>query len=308
MKVLITGGAGFIGSHIVDKLIQDNFEVVVVDNLSSGCLENLPNPNIKFYQKDILTDELNEIFDFERPDYCIHLAAQTSVVKSIQNPVFDSQLNVVASIKLIELCKQYKIKKFIVSSTAAVYGTPKYLPVDENHPTEPISYYGLSKLAMEKFVQLSGVPYVIFRFANVYGPRQASSQESGVVAIFNNKMLKNEPINIFGNGEQIRDFVYVEDIAQACVLALENESLINQVLNYSTNKGITVNELFDIMKEEYNYSLSVNYLPERDGDIKDSILSNKKTIDLLEIAENTTIHSGIKKLKDYYTKREEVNA
>ena len=312
MKVLITGGAGFIGSHIVDKLLQDNCNVIVVDNLSSGSLENLPknfdlNSNFKFYPKDILNDSLSDIFEAEKPDFCIHLAAQTSVVKSVQNPIFDAQMNIEATIKLLEICKKYEIKKFITASSAAVYGTPQYLPIQESHPAEPISNYGLSKLTMEKYIQLSGLDYIIFRFANVYGPRQASSKESGVVAIFNDLMIKNDKINIYGDGEQIRDFVYVEDIAQACLLALKNEQLLNEVINVSTGVGVTINELFNYMKELYNYQKAPNYLSVREGDIKDSILSNERAVNLISGFETTNIKVGIKQLRDFYCK-EGINA
>lgn len=304
MNVLITGGVGFIGSHIVDKLLQNNHKVIIVDNLSSGTLDNIQNPNdISFYQKDIVTDDLTEIFETQKPDFCIHLAAQTSVTKSFANPIFDANSNIIASIKLLDLCKKYKVKKFITSSTAAVYGMPQYLPVDEKHSTIPISYYGLSKLTMEKYIQLYNIPYVIFRFANVYGPRQNSSQESGVIAIFNNKMLNNQPIDIYGDGNQIRDFVYVEDIANAVVSAIENEMAKNQIINYSTNEGITINELFSLMREIYDYQLEPNYLPEREGDIKDSILSNEKAKAFLGNMTITNIKSGVEKLKKYYTEQ-----
>lgn len=312
MNVLITGGAGFIGSHIVDKLLQDNCKVIVVDNLSSGSLENLPenfdlNSNLKFYQKDILNDDLSDVFEIEKPDFCIHLAAQTSVIKSVQDSVNDAQLNIIATLKLLELCKNHNIKKFITASSAAVYGMPQQLPIDETHSTVPISNYGLSKLTMEKYIQLSGLNHVIFRFANVYGPRQASSQESGVIAIFNDLMIKDEQINIYGDGEQIRDFVYVEDIAQACLLALQNEQLQNEVINVSTGVGITINKLFNYMKNLYNYKKAPNYLPTREGDIKDSILSNKKALKLISGFETTDIKNGIKQLRNFYCK-EEINA
>ena len=306
MNVLITGGAGFIGSHIVDELLNINANVTVVDNLSSGSLSNLPSDlletgNIKFYKKDILSDDLYEVFEADRPQYVIHLAAQTSIVRSIENPIFDAQMNIVGSAKLMELCKEYQIKKFLMASTAAVYGKPQYLPIDENHPTEPISYYGLSKLTMEKYVQLSEVPYLIFRFSNVYGERQSSSKESGVISIFNDKMLKKEPINIYGDGSQVRDFVYVKDIAKVCVSSLQRDDLYNQVINYSSNKGITINELFKLMKDVYSYELEATYLEERKGDIKESLLSNKKTFDLISNITLTDLNSGIVAMKNSYS-------
>ena len=309
MRILVTGGAGFIGSHIVDKLLQNDYKVIIVDNLSSGSLENLPcNSNLKFYQKDILTDDLSEIFETEKPDFCIHLAAQTSVIKSIENPINDAELNITGTIKLIEHCKKYNIKKFVTASSAAVYGQPQYLPVDETHQTKPISYYGLSKLTMENYVKLSCIPYLIFRFANVYGPRQASSKESGVISIFNDYMIKSEPINIYGNGEQIRDFVYVEDIAEICTLAIKNDKFINQTLNISTNKGVSINELFNLMKNLYKYPLNATHLPTRVGDIKDSILSNTNLITLTPNYQFTDINNGVKKLREYYLKVGGVNA
>lgn len=298
-KVLITGGAGFIGSHIVEKLLENNYNVIIIDNLSSGSIENIPNSDtLKFYQLNIEKDDLELVFQKETPDYVIHLAAQTSVNFSISHPYYDANMNVMASIKLLELCKKYNIRKFITASSAAIYGNPKYLPIDENHPTEPMSQYGLSKLTMEKYIKLSGIPYIIFRFSNAYGPRQKSSKESGVVAIFNNAMKNNEPINIYGDGEQIRDFIYVEDIANICIKAI-NSNVENEIINFSTNKGVSLNQLFKVMKSLYNYTLNANYLPERIGDIKNSILSNDKAYNLLKFTNYTKLEKGLEILSNY---------
>lgn len=298
-KVLITGGAGFIGSHIVEKLLENNYNVIIIDNLSSGSIENIPNSDtLKFYQLNIEKDDLELVFQKETPDYVIHLAAQTSVNFSISHPYYDANMNVIASIKLLELCKKYNIRKFITASSAAIYGNPKYLPIDENHPTEPMSQYGLSKLTMEKYIKLSGIPYIIFRFSNAYGPRQKSSKESGVVAIFNNAMKNNEPINIYGDGEQIRDFIYVEDIANICIKAI-NSNVENEIINFSTNKGVSLNQLFKVMKSLYNYTLNANYLPERIGDIKNSILSNDKAYNLLKFTNYTKLEKGLEILANY---------
>lgn len=298
-KVLVTGGAGFIGSHIVEKLLENNYDVIIIDNLSSGSIENIPNSDtLKFYQLNIEKDDLELIFQKEAPDYVIHLATQTSVNFSISHPYYDANMNVMASIKLLELCKKYNIRKFITASSAAIYGNPKYLPIDENHPTEPMSQYGLSKLTMEKYIKLSGIPYIIFRFSNAYGPRQKSSKESGVVAIFNNAMKNNEPINIYGDGEQIRDFIYVEDIANICIKAI-NSNVENEIINFSTNKGVSLNQLFKVMKSLYNYTLNANYLPERIGDIKNSILSNDKAYNLLKFTNYTKLEKGLEILANY---------
>ena len=160
-KVLVTGGAGFIGSHIVDKLLDNNYKVVVVDNLSSGSIDNLrKSENLKFCLADINDNQTEDIFESEKPDYVIHLAAQTSVTFSVKNPIEDARTNILGSINIIELSKKYNVRKFLASSSAAVYGMPKYLPVDENHPTEPISQYGLSKLTMENYIKLLLIPVV----------------------------------------------------------------------------------------------------------------------------------------------------
>ncbi len=297
-KVIITGGAGFIGSHITDNLLQNNYSTVVLDNLSSGDEANLKNSDkLKLYRINIEKDDLEKIFETERPDYVIHLAAQTSVNYSITNSYFDADMNIMATIRLLDVCRKYNVKKFVAASSAAVYGNPKYLPVDENHSTEPMSPYGLSKLTMEKYIQFSNVPYIIFRFSNAYGPRQKSSKESGVVAIFDKAMKENTQINIYGDGAQIRDFIYVQDIANICVKVLESD-IKNEIINFSTNKGVTLNELFFEMSKIYNYKQKPNYLPKRKGDIKDSILSNKKALKILGNTEFTDYKKGLKDLRE----------
>ena len=296
---LITGGAGFIGSHITDKLLNNDYEVVVIDDFSSGKLSNLTqSPNIQVFKENILSNNIGAIFAETKPDYVIHLAAQTSVNYSITHTYTDAEINIMASIRLLEICKKYKIKKFITASSAAVYGIPHYLPIDENHPTEPISQYGLSKLTMERYVKLSGIPYIIFRFSNAYGPRQCSSKESGVIAIFSKAMKNNEQINIFGDGSQIRDFIYVNDIADICVKILDS-NIVNKIINFSTNEGISLNKLFYEMANLYSYSKKANYLSEREGDIKDSILSNKKVLELFPNLKYTKLEEGLKNLKEY---------
>ncbi len=295
-KILITGGAGFIGSHIAEKLYKF-YKVIIVDNLSSGCMENLPkSEELTLYKLNIEKDDIEKVFETEKPDFVIHLAAQTSVNYSVQNPYTDANINIMASIRLLEICKKYKIKKFIAASSAAVYGNPQYIPIDENHPTEPMSQYGLSKLVMEKYIQLSGLPYIIFRFSNAFGPKQKSSKESGVIAIFNNAMKNNKQINIYGNGEQIRDFIYVADIASVCQKAIESD-IKNEIINFSTNRGISINYLFNKMADLYNFKYRANYLPERIGDIKDSILSNRKAIDLFGNIDFTSLQTGLNALK-----------
>jgi len=297
-KILVTGGAGFIGSHVVENLLAKNHSVCVIDNLSTGKLENLPESNgLKFYRQDICENSLEGVFEKEKPDFVIHLAAQVSVSNSVSDPYVDAQTNILGSINLLRLSKTYNVKKFVAASSAAVYGVPKSLPINENHPTKPISPYGLSKITMERYIRLSGVPYIIFRFSNAYGARQYLSKESGVISIFDKVMKNNEQINIFGDGAQIRDFIYVGDIAEVFEKAVMSD-LNNETLNFSTNKGVTVNELFLMMCEIYGYKKAPIFLPEREGEIRDSILSNEKVVRLLGYDKFKTLSEGLECLKN----------
>lgn len=293
-NVLITGGAGFIGSHVGDLLVKNGYNVIVVDNLSSGFEKNLNN-KIKFYNLDINSAELENVFKENNIDYVFHLAAQPSVSFSTAHPKEDAIENIIASINVLNFSKKYGVKKFITASTAAVYGVPKKLPVDEKHDTTCLSFYGVSKLTMEKYIELFGIDYIIFRFANVYGPRQSAHGEAGVVAIFADKMKNNQDIKIHGDGEQTRDFVYVEDIAKVCVLALEKD-VKNEIVNVSTNTGISVNKLFEVMGDKCNYKKIPIYEPERPGDIKHSILDNRKCISLFGFTPKTSIETGLYEL------------
>lgn len=293
-NVLITGGAGFIGSHLGDLLIEKGYNVFVADNLSSGDNNNL-NKKAKFYNLDINSPDLENIFKENQIDYVFHFAAQASVSFSTKNPTEDATENILGSINVLKYSKKYSVKKFITSSTAAVYGIPEYLPVDEKHPTTCLSFYGLSKLTMEKYTELFGIDYIIFRFANVYGPRQSAHGEAGVVAIFADKMKKGEEIIIHGDGEQTRDFVYVSDIAEVCINAIQSK-VKNEIINVSTDKAISINKLFELMADEYNYKKTPIYTKERFGDIKHSILDNKKCSELLGLTPATSVKKGLKAL------------
>lgn len=295
-NVLITGGAGFIGSHVGDLLIEKGYHVFVVDNLSSGCDYNL-NKHVKFYNLDINSPKLEDVFKENKIDYVFHFAAQASVSFSTKNPTEDATENILGSINVLKFSKKYGAKKLITASTAAVYGVPEYLPVDENHSTKCLSFYGLSKLTMEKYIELFGVDYIIFRLANVYGPRQSANGEAGVVAIFADKMRNNEEIEIHGDGEQTRDFVYVLDVAQTCIRAIQS-NVKNEIINVSTNKAISINKLFEFMGSKYNYNKKPNYGEERLGDIKHSILNNEKCKNLLCFVPETPIEEGLNDLVD----------
>ncbi|MDO8690820.1 MAG: NAD-dependent epimerase/dehydratase family protein, partial [Dehalococcoidia bacterium] len=219
MKVLVTGGAGFIGSHVVDGLIAQGHRVVVVDNLSTGSRDNL-NPQAFFYEVDIRSPQLVEVFAQERPDLVDHHAAQMSVNRSVQNPREDAEINVLGSLNVIECCRNFGVKKVVYISTGgAMYGEPQYLPCDEAHPINPLSPYGVTKHNAEHYLftyrHLYGLNYTVLRYPNVYGPRQDPLGEAGVVAIFTGKMLEGQQAVINGSGEQERDFVYVADLVEA---------------------------------------------------------------------------------------------
>lgn len=237
MKILVTGGAGFIGSHVVDLYIKKGYEVVIVDDISTGKIEYV-NLKAKFYKININDTKLNNIFKKEKPDIVNHHAAQISVVESVKNPIYDATINILGTLNLLENCVRYGVKKFIFASTGgAIYEETEKIPVEQNHPTKPLSPYGVSKLAIENYLyyykKIHNLDSAILRYANVYGPKQDPCGEAGVVAIFINKMLKGENPIISGDGNQTRDFVYISDTAKANLLALnfsledENKSNIN---------------------------------------------------------------------------------
>lgn len=293
-NVLITGGAGFIGSHVSDLLIEKGYNVFVVDNLSSGFNYNI-NKHVKFYNLDINSEKLENVFQENKIDYVFHFAAQASVSFSTKNPTEDAVENILGSINVLKFSKKHGVKKFIAASTAAVYGVPEYLPVDEAHNTSCLSFYGLSKITMERYIELFGIDYVILRLANVYGPRQSSHGEAGVVAIFADKMKNNDAITVHGDGEQTRDFVHVSDVAKTCVYTIQSE-IKNEIINVSTNSSTSINKLFEIMSSKYNYNKKPEYGEERLGDIKHSVLDNKKCNTILGFVPQTPIESGLKDL------------
>ena len=297
--ILVTGGAGFIGSHISDIFIENSYEIIIADNLSTGRKENI-NEKAIFYNIDIKDyGALEDIFKRYNIEYVIHLAAQVSVPYSMRDPINDANENIIASLNVLELSKKYNIKKIIVSSSAAVYGMPKYLPIDENHTVSPISYYGVSKLTMEKYIELYNIDYIICRFSNVYGPRQTPHGEAGVVSIFIDNFINNKEINIFGNGEQTRDFIYVKDIAKI-FLELVKNNVSKQVLNISTNSAITINKLFESIVKISNNNVKANYLNTREGDIEHSILDNKKLLSLVDI-DFVSIEKGLEDTFKYFS-------
>ncbi|NFO31267.1 NAD-dependent epimerase/dehydratase family protein [Clostridium botulinum] len=302
MKILITGGAGFIGSNLVDLLIEKNNDVIIVDNLSQGKIENI-NKNSRFYKCDIVNVEALEfVFTIEKPEIVIHNAAQIDVQTSLKKPSLDAEVNIKGTINVLECCRKFGVRKIIYPSSAAVYGNPKYLPVDEEHPINPISFYGTSKHTPEHYIQtyskLYDIKYTIFRYANVYGIRQDPKGEGGVISIFIDKFLENKSPIIFGDGNQTRDFVYVKDIAKANLLALTNGD--NEICNISTQKPISINELLKTMQEILNSDLEAIYKHKRHGDIKYSSLKNEKAHEFLKWNAEYSLKEGLKETCMYY--------
>ena len=302
MKALVTGGAGFIASHVVDTYLAQGYEVVIIDDLSTGRESNL-NPAAKFYKMDIRSPEIEEIFEKEKPDFVNHHAAQMDVRRSIVQPIFDADVNIVGSINLIECAKKYGVKRFVyISSGGAAYGEPEYLPCDEKHPINPICQYGISKHTVEHYLYLYhvnyGLNYTVLRYGNIFGPRQDPLGEAGVVAIFTGKMLKGEPITINGDGNQERDFVYVGDIARANFLAITGHC--NGIVNLGTGYGASVNQIFDGLKKIINYPLDPIYGPAKLGETYRIFLDAGKAQRELNWAPEISLEKGLEAVVDYF--------
>ncbi|NLS75979.1 MAG: NAD-dependent epimerase/dehydratase family protein, partial [Chloroflexi bacterium] len=269
MKILVTGGAGFIGSHVVDRFIAEGHDVVVVDNLSTGRRANL-NPKATFYEMDLRSPQLAEVFERERPEAIDHHAAQAEVRRSVADPVFDAEVNILGSLNLLQNAAKYGVRKAIyISSGGAIYGEPEYMPCDEKHPVRPMSPYGVTKHTVEHYLylykQLHGLDYTVLRYANVYGPRQDPNGEAGVVAIFVGQMLNGGKPIIYGDGRQERDFVYVADCARANALALTRGE--GEAFNIGSGVPLSVNGLFELLKQITGYAGEARYGSAKAGDI-----------------------------------------
>lgn len=302
MKVLVTGGAGFIGSHVVDTYIENGFEVVILDDLSTGRASNL-NPAARFYQLDIRSPQVAEVFADERPDFVNHHAAQMDVRRSVADPLFDADVNIRGSINLIECARNFNVQRFVYISTGgAVYGEPEYLPCDEAHPIQPICPYGASKHTVEHYLFMYnfnyGLNYTVLRYPNVYGPRQDPHGEAGVVAIFSGQMLAGETVRINGDGRQERDFVYVGDCARANLLAI-TQPTGSGIYNLGYGRGTSVNEIYTQLKEITGYPLEAEHGPAKVGETSRIFLDASKanrelgwapTVDLKEGLTNTVAY------------------
>ncbi|AAL81912.1 nucleoside-diphosphate sugar epimerase [Pyrococcus furiosus DSM 3638] len=298
--VVVTGGAGFIGSHIAEALVEEN-EVIVIDNLYSGKIENIPQ-GAKFIEADIR--DYSSIAEIIREaDYVFHEAAQISVEESVRDPIFTDEVNVIGTLNILKALSEGS-GKIIFASSAAVYGENKNLPLKEDYLPKPISPYGVSKLAGEHYVrvfyELYGVPGVILRYFNVYGPRQSSAY-AGVISIFMKNALKNEPLVIFGDGKQTRDFIYVKDVVQANLLVAEKERANGKIFNVATGKETSILELALKIIDLTSSSSQILFAPERPGDIKRSV-ADINEIRKLGFEPSYSLEEGLKETLEWFKK------
>ena len=306
-NVLVTGGAGFIGSHLVEALLKKGYEVAVIDDLSTGTKDNLPLDRIRFFEGSVADARcVKAAFSSHKPDIVFHLAAQISVSLSVREPAFDANVNIVGSIRIMEACVQEKVKKIIYTSSGGVmYGeTPSIIPTPETAPCAPFSPYGIAKMTGEKYLSFFekeyGLKWTSLRYANVYGPRQNPHGEAGVVAIFLQKMLRDQPVTINGDGEYIRDYVFVQDVVRANLLAIEEADGL--ALNIGTGKGISVNQLFDLLRLKTGYRQDAHHGPMRPGDLRKSILDAALAKNALQWSPTVDLAEGVSETVRYFEK------
>lgn len=303
-KILVTGGAGFIGSNVADRFIEDGHKLVIIDNLSTGVKANL-NKKAKFYQVDIRSAVIEKIFEKEKPTVLCHHAAQIDVRKSTHDPVFDAEVNIIGSLNLFNACVKHKVKKIIFASTGgAIYGEQDYFPADENHPANPLSPYGVAKLTIEKYLhfyrEVYGINFVALRYANVYGPRQNPFGEAGVVAIFTERLLGEKKAIINGDGKQTRDFVFVEDVVESNVLALEYPR--SDIFNIGTGRETDINRIFGVLEEKIGSKQKELHGPAKLGEQQRSVLECSKAKRVLKWGPKYNLEEGIAKTVEFYQK------
>jgi UDP-glucose 4-epimerase len=296
-QVLVTGGAGFIGSNTVDLLVEGGFSVAVVDNLTSGKKGNV-NRKAKFHKADITSPKLDAVLKKEKPEYVIHLAAQIDVRKSIKEPAYDAGINIIGSINLLETCRKNKVRKIVyASSGGAVYGEPRYKPCDEKHPVKPLCPYGASKYAVEKYVEMYntnfGLDYNILRYGNVFGPRQDPLGEAGVVAIFTGLLSREKEPVIFGDGEQTRDFCFVQDVAEANLAGIERGGN-SKLYNIGSGQETSVNELTKLLIDEMGLDIRPKHVNQVPGEVRHIFLDVSLAERELQWRAKTQLNEGIK--------------
>ena len=308
--VLVTGGAGFIGSHLVSGLLDEGHKVAIIDDLSSGKLRNLDH-RATFYHQDITRPTVQDIIHREQPDIVFHLAAQTSVSRSNQDPVQDGQSNVIGTLRLLEAIRRSGVDKIIYSSTGgALYGNPATVPCPEDTPIRPLSPYGLSKYLAEQYVELYGrryqLNYTILRYGNVYGPRQDPHGESGVVAIFTQAMLRGKQPTVYGDGDQERDFVYVSDVVDANLKAMEEGD--DQAFNIGTGQGTTVNQIFQVLRSIIGYRWDAEHLAIRPGEVYRISLDCTRAAKELGWSPKVSLQEGLEQTAAFFREAAETAA
>lgn len=306
MKVLLTGGAGFIGSWVGEALIADGNEIFIIDDLSTGNIQNIPK-DANFVKADIKDrDRLKKVFEDFKPEVVNHHAAQMNVRNSVEDPIFDAQVNILGTINLLELSIQHEIKKFIFASTGgAIYGEPEVIPCIEDTIPAPISPYGISKHAVEQYLNyykaVHGLSHVVLRYSNVYGPRQNPHGEAGVVAIFCDRIKYGNPCEIFGDGKQTRDYIYVEDVARANILSLNAKDVI---LNIGTTIETSVNDIVSKLKRVTNKDVQVVYSPRRSGEVDRIALEIKRAEELLGWSPHVNLEDGLSKTWEWFSSKQ----
>ena len=301
MKILVTGGAGFIGSHLVEELLSNEHEILIFDNCLTGKKENLEiTGNFTFINDDFGSENSLEVIEKFDPDICFHLAAQSSVVVSVENPALDFEHNILQPIKLIQVLLKSNCKKLVfTSSGGTIFGEPTVIPTaEEDYADEPESPYGVAKKRLNELIKImsknSSMKYSILNLSNVYGPRQDPHGEAGVVSIFANKYLKNEEPTIYGDGEQTRDYIYVKDVVSALIKASKIEE--NHFLNIGTGIETSVNDLANLMKIQFKSEINPIYKPAREGELNRSVLNNTKAKKELNWKPRYSLDDGMKQV------------
>lgn len=299
MRILVTGGAGFIGSHIVDQCIAAGHEVAIIDNLweeGGGKRENI-NPKARFFLEDIVNETaIQHIFDEFKPELVSHQAAQHSVAISTKNPQFDARVNVLGLLNILTNCTRVGVQKIVFASSGATYGTAKELPVNESTPQRPESPYGITKMVTEHYLrywqEANGLNYTALRYGNVFGPRQDPNGEAGVISIFAKRFLSHEKVRIDWDGEQSKDYVFVEDVARANVLALEKGN--NDIFCIGTGRAVSVNEIYNTLAEITHYKPEIQRAPKRPGDIYLTYFDASKAKNILGWQPAVSFEDGVK--------------